>query len=125
DGVELTEILRNDPDTRNASVLVVSATDERARALQRGANAFLLKPILQDKLCAALDSMMLRGRSGQKMGRVLVVDDDPSIAAICAELLSNMGFEVATAGSIAEAKRSLRDHRPEVMLLDVTLPDGD
>jgi DNA-binding response OmpR family regulator len=125
DGVELAEILRNDPDTRNASILLVSSTDERARALQRGANAFLLKPIFQDKLFAALDSMVLRGRSSQKRGRVLVVDDDPQIAAICAEVLSNMGFEVATAGSIAEARRSLREQRPELMLLDVTLPDGE
>jgi len=126
DGVELREILRHDPDTRSIPVLVVSASaEERPRALQRGANGFLVKPILADKLFAALDAMMLRGRSGQKMGRVLVVDDDPKIAAICAEVLSNMGFEVATAGFIAEARRSLRDHRPDLMLLDVTLPDGD
>jgi len=125
DGIELAEILRNDPDTRNAQVMVLSPYDDRARALSHGANAFLLKPILQDKLFSALDSMLLRGRSGLKLGRVLVVDDDAKIAAICAEVLSNMGFEVSTAGTIADARRSLREHRPELMLLDVTLPDGD
>src|SRR5262249_50890134 len=125
DGVELTAILRHDPDTRSASVLVVSGADERSRALQRGANAFLHKPILADKLFSALDSMVLRGRSGLRLGRVLVVDDDQRIAAICAEVLSNMGFEVSTVGTIAEAKRSLRENRPDLMLLDVTLPDGD
>ncbi|HZN95831.1 MAG TPA: response regulator, partial [Myxococcales bacterium] len=125
DGVVLTEILRHDPDTRNASVLVVSTMDERARAMQRGANAFLLKPILADKLYAGLDSMVVRGRAGQRAGRVLIVDDDPKIAAICGEVLSNMGFEVSTAGTIADARRSLRERRPDLMLLDVTLPDGD
>jgi DNA-binding response OmpR family regulator/signal transduction histidine kinase len=124
DGVELAEIFRHDPDTRNTAVLIISAADERQRALRHGANAFLQKPIRADKLFAAVEGLV-RGRSGQKQGRVLVVDDDHKIAVICSEVLSNMGFQVTLAGTVQEARRLLREQRPDVLLLDVLLPDGD
>jgi DNA-binding response OmpR family regulator len=56
---------------------------------------------------------------------VLVVDDDPKIGVICSEVLASLGFEVSVVGSLEEARRSLRERRPDVILLDVGLPDGD
>ena len=124
DGLRLAEILRHDPETRRAPLLVTSAFDERQRAFRAGADAFLVRPLAPDKLLAAVDSLV-RGHPGPAHGRVLVVDDDVKIATICREVLENIGFDVATAGSIEEGRRSLRERRPDVVLLDVTLPDGD
>ncbi|MHB8874440.1 MAG: response regulator [Myxococcaceae bacterium] len=124
DGLRLAEIFRHDPDTRNAAVLVVSGSDERERAFRQGASAFLLKPLQTDKLIATIDSLV-RGKAGRQQGKVLVVDDDQKICAICAEVLANLGFEVRSAGTIAEARRAVREARPDVLLLDVVLPDGD
>ncbi|MFP2963585.1 response regulator [Myxococcus sp. 1LA] len=124
DGLRLAEILRHDPETRRAPLLVSSAFDERQRAFRAGADAFLVRPLAADKLLATVDSLV-RGRQGPAHGRVLVVDDDAKIAAICREVLENIGFDVALAGSIEEGRRSLRERRPDVVLLDVTLPDGD
>ncbi len=56
---------------------------------------------------------------------MLVVDDDARITAICAEVLSNQGFDVDRASSVAEARAAIARHRPDLMLLDVALPDGD
>jgi diguanylate cyclase (GGDEF)-like protein len=56
---------------------------------------------------------------------VLVVDDDPQIGAICVEVLSNQGFEVSRARSLAEARATLAREASELLLLDVTLPDGN
>ncbi|MFP2927807.1 response regulator [Pyxidicoccus sp. 3LG] len=124
DGLRLAEILRHDPETRRAPLLVTSAFDERQRAFRAGADAFLVRPLASDKLLATVDSLV-RGRAGPAHGRVLVVDDDAKIALICREVLENIGFDVSTAGSIEEGRRSLRERRPDVVLLDVTLPDGD
>jgi len=55
--------------------------------------------------------------------RVLVVDDEPNIVDVIAMALRYEGFEVASAGSGAEALAQVRDTRPHVMLLDVMLPD--
>ncbi len=124
DGIRLAEILRHDPETRHAPILITATFDERQRAFRAGADAFLLKPLLADKVLATLDSMA-RGRGEQQHGRVLVVDDDAKIASICREVLESLGFEVLVAPTLEEARLSLRERRPDVMLLDLTLPDGD
>ncbi len=124
DGLQLAEIFRHDPDTRSAPLLVVSAYDERERAFRQGASAFLAKPLQVDKLIATVDALA-RGRAGRNQGRVLVVDDDEKICAICAEVLANLGFEVQSARTVAEARVALHRARPDVLLLDVVLPDGD
>jgi PAS domain S-box-containing protein len=124
EGLRLTEILRHDPDTRRTPLLVSSSFDERQRAFRSGADSFLLRPMMADKLLATVDSLV-RGRTGQQFGRVLVVDDDPKIGGICNEVLASLGFDVSVAGTLDEARRVLRERRPDVILLDVVLPDGD
>jgi len=56
---------------------------------------------------------------------LLVVEDDPSIRELLATSLRFAGFEVATAGTGGEALRSVERRRPDLMLLDVMLPDRD
>ncbi|MBU8897842.1 two-component system sensor histidine kinase/response regulator [Corallococcus sp. H22C18031201] len=124
EGLRLAEILRHDPETRRAPLLLTSAFDERQRAFRAGADAFLVRPLAADKLLATVDSLV-RGSAGAPHGRVLVVDDDAKIASICREVLEGIGFDVAVAASLDEARRGLRERRPDVILLDVTLPDGD
>ncbi len=55
--------------------------------------------------------------------RVLVVDDEPNIADVISMALRYQGFEVASAGTGAEALTAVRNFRPQLMLLDVMLPD--
>jgi DNA-binding NarL/FixJ family response regulator len=57
--------------------------------------------------------------------RVLLVDDQAAFRAAARELLEHGGFDVVgEAATAAEALRSERELRPEVVLLDVRLPDG-
>ncbi len=56
---------------------------------------------------------------------VLVVDDEPDIRELVCEILEDEGFEVATAESVAAARTALRRRRPDLVMLDVWLPDGD
>lgn len=57
--------------------------------------------------------------------RVLVVDDEPSITELLASVLRFEGFAVETAASGLEALRLVGSFRPDVMLLDIQLPDLD
>lgn len=57
--------------------------------------------------------------------RVLVVEDDREIRALMQSSLSVEGFEVQTAVTLGEASAMLRHRRPDVVLLDLGLPDGD
>jgi two-component system OmpR family response regulator len=66
---------------------------------------------------------MEANQNGNGPARVLVVDDEPNIVDVISMALRYEGFEVASAGTGAEALSAVRDHRPHVMLLDVMLPD--
>ena len=58
------------------------------------------------------------------MASVLIVDDDATTVASLAELVAAEGFEVATADSLAAARAALLRQRPDVVLCDLLLPDG-
>jgi two-component system, OmpR family, response regulator len=58
-------------------------------------------------------------------GRLLVVDDEKTILELLSGSLRLAGFEVTTAASGAEAVRAAASRRPDLVLLDVMMPDGD
>jgi len=57
--------------------------------------------------------------------RVLVVEDDREIRSLIQSALGVEGFDVQTAVSVSEAKAMLQHATPDVVLLDLGLPDGD
>jgi two-component system, OmpR family, response regulator len=57
--------------------------------------------------------------------RLLVVDDEATILELLSGSLRLAGFEVMTAASGAEAVRAAASGRPDLVLLDVMMPDGD
>jgi two-component system, OmpR family, KDP operon response regulator KdpE len=56
---------------------------------------------------------------------VLVADDEPRITKLVAISLADEGFRVVTAGSGEEALRKAEEVRPDVVLLDIVMPDLD
>ena len=63
--------------------------------------------------------------SGMKRGRVLVVDDDPDIRNLVRELLERQGYDVADAANGREGLRALYARTPDVVVLDVGMPELD
>lgn len=59
------------------------------------------------------------------MASCLVVEDAPGQAANLVRILTLEGHEAAHASTLADAKRLCRELQPELILLDLTLPDGD
>jgi two-component system chemotaxis response regulator CheY len=57
--------------------------------------------------------------------RVLVVDDDASIQGLLAEALADEGYSVRTAGNGREALSILEAWRPDLILLDLMMPEMD
>ncbi|MFE6067260.1 response regulator transcription factor [Streptomyces sp. NPDC056525] len=57
--------------------------------------------------------------------RVLVVDDDPPIADLVATVARYEGWDAVTANSGREALRLAADFRPDIVVLDLMLPDID
>jgi CheY-like chemotaxis protein len=58
-------------------------------------------------------------------GKVLVVDDDPEIVTFLSTLLELEGIESSVATSAAAALEQLQQGRPDLVLLDIAMPDRD
>jgi two-component system OmpR family response regulator len=61
----------------------------------------------------------------QQQQRLLVVDDEPTIVSLLSASLRFVGYDVRTAASGAEALRVAAGFKPELLVLDVMLPDYD
>jgi DNA-binding response OmpR family regulator len=59
------------------------------------------------------------------MPEVLLVDDDPDIRGMLAFTFADYGFTVREAGDGAQALAALREHAPDVMVLDLMMPNLD
>ena len=57
--------------------------------------------------------------------RILVVDDEPQIQRFLKPALLAVDYDVIQAGSVVEAKRAIATQAPDVVVLDLGLPDGD
>ncbi len=69
------------------------------------------------------------GRTSTRASRfatrhVLVVDDDPTFLLLASETLERSGFKVTVAATVKEATAALAAVAPDMVLLDVDLPDG-
>jgi DNA-binding NtrC family response regulator len=58
------------------------------------------------------------------MGHALIVEDDPDAAEMMAALIAAEGFTAVTAHSLRDARRQLAMREPDIVLLDLRLPDG-
>jgi two-component system, NtrC family, nitrogen regulation response regulator NtrX len=58
-------------------------------------------------------------------GRILVVDDEADIRSLLEEILSEEGYEVASAANAAQAREKRVAEAPDLVLLDIWMPDAD
>jgi adenylate cyclase len=63
----------------------------------------------------------LVGGSRTNMANILVVDDDPDFVEITSIILEANGYQVATAANGQQALSSMRENRPDLVLLDVMM----
>jgi signal transduction histidine kinase/CheY-like chemotaxis protein len=102
-----------------ALVCTVPGAAEAADAL--GASEYLVKPITQEALLEALDRLELRGK------RVLIVDDEPDAQRLFRRMLTSAGrgYRVLRATEGRHALNILREERPDVILMDLVMPEMD
>lgn len=124
DATALVAILEHDPETRKAAVLGVGDAARHVELIGAGADEFLERPIQPASFHEACARLLVdAGR--QVAPRVLVVDDDGSVRAICREILCQAGYTVRDLGASEAAPAEARRFRPDLILLDVMMPVVD
>ncbi|MBW1809548.1 MAG: response regulator [Deltaproteobacteria bacterium] len=125
DGLQVTEILQHDPETREIPVLVVSVTGSEEDAYRVGASAYLPKPVTLERLKTTVGKLLDSSSLVTRMFTVLIVDDDPAIRAVCKEVLEGQGYSILEAECGSEALEILSKNTVDAILLDLMLPDFD
>jgi len=128
DGLDLLHSLKETPSTKNVPILVCSVVDERIEGLRLGAVEYLVKPIDRGRLVEA--AMRALGRTPSSISgrfdispRILVVDDEEEVCQLLGRALRVNGFKVDMAKNGTEAIESALARRPDLVLLDLVLPD--
>ncbi|MGA8554874.1 MAG: response regulator, partial [Candidatus Acidiferrales bacterium] len=122
-GWELLLQLKNEPRTANIPVIVITIVDQPALGTTLGADEYLVKPVEQSALLAAI-ARCLAAREGLKMARpVLIVEDDGATREVIAELLTAQGYTIATAADGAQARAWMSESLPALVILDLMLPN--
>lgn len=121
DGFTVLEWLKQDPVTTSIPVMMLSIVPDDGRGTLLGAVDYITKPVSRDHLLSHIRHSLAHG-SGQ---RILVADDDTNIRALLVHHLKQAGYTVFEASDGLEAVELARGVNPNLVLLDVHMPNLD
>ena len=101
-GFDVAAVLKNDPQTMDIPIIILSIVEDRTRGFRLGVDRYLSKPIDMAALFKEVGALLEQGRSAR---RVLVVDEDASAVKMLSDVLQARGYSVSEAsGSELVAK---------------------
>jgi hypothetical protein len=121
DGWEVLRELKNDCETRDIPVLMVTMTDDRKLGYALGATEFLTKPVERSQLVGLLDRYT--GVDAER--RALVVDDQAANREVLRRVLEDEGWQVSEAENGQVALEKVAGQAPSLILLDLMMPVMD
>ena len=110
--------------TEHIPLIFVSAQGDfaaRMRAATSGGDAFMIKPVDVPRLAECIEELV--PTQPEPAPRVLVVDDEVLLTQHCRLVLEAAGMAVQTLNSAPALLEVLAEFRPEVILLDLNMPD--
>jgi two-component system cell cycle response regulator len=126
-GLRAIRTIKEDPALRALPVIAVTpdTTDLRREAIQAGCDAYITRPIASASFLETVSRLvdMPSAHAPAGTARVLVADDEPMIVDSLALGLRSKGYDVIEASSGAEAVRKAAEQYPDLILLDVRMPD--
>jgi signal transduction histidine kinase/AraC-like DNA-binding protein len=121
EGWAISGMLKRQSATENIPVLAY-ALDEKNDQGQILELNYLHKPLQLEQLAKELERI---GEPRDQKQTVLVVDDDPGILDMHSRLVEQTGRQAVTARNGREALNLIEQHIPDLVLLDLTMPEMD
>jgi signal transduction histidine kinase/CheY-like chemotaxis protein len=121
DGWSVLAALRQDPELADIPVIMVTIVDEHRRGIALGAAGYLTKPIDRERL----HRLVTRFRAAAPPTRVLLVEDDAVQRERMRGWLEGPQWAVREAANGREALDRLQQGKPDVILLDLMMPEMD
>ncbi|MDE3105671.1 MAG: response regulator [Acidobacteriota bacterium] len=122
-GWETLQRLRNDSATAHIPVVILSVLSSTLRSQLSGdAQGWVQKPFNESLLFAELGRVL---HAGDGPAHVLLVEDDEDLASVVRASFADAAVYIEHAASRQQAIRKCITRRPDLLILDLTLPDGD
>jgi PAS domain S-box-containing protein len=121
DGWDVLRSLKSDPRLSAIPVVMLSIIDEKNKGYALGASDYIVKPVIRQQLVSVLEKYRASGSTS----RVLVVEDDPDMRRRLHNMLSEEGWQVDEAENGRIALNRLSDAQPNLILLDLMMPEMD
>ncbi|HSK30834.1 MAG TPA: response regulator, partial [Candidatus Limnocylindria bacterium] len=111
-------------------IMIASAIEDRGKGLALGADAYCVKPLERGTLLDQLRRLtgMLNDPEHDETGdsspaRVMIIDDEPAARYLLSKLLCDKPCRVQEAENGVEGLRMVKASRPQLIFLDLTMPD--
>ena len=114
--------LKGDPSTAGIPVIIVSLIENRELGLAFGADDYFVKPVDWPRLMRRLAEITQRAELPRN-ARLLLIDDDLSVHQMLEQALTSQGYQLETATSGAEGLVCAERMRPDVIILDLMMPE--
>jgi CheY-like chemotaxis protein len=116
-GFDVAAVLKNDPQTMDIPIIILSIVEDRTRGFRLGIDRYLTKPIDTAALFREVGSLLEQGRSNK---RVLVVDEDASALRLLSDVLKDRGYSVTEANGADLVAKAVAI-QPDIILLNAQL----
>lgn len=123
-GFDLCRELRDLPDKGSLPLVLMSgdqSLETRVASTQVGASLFIEKPLREDLLSLAVQQIL--DEASARRGRVLMLEDDRDFANHAELLLQGREIDTRAIETPAELPAALEEFRPDLLLLDIDLPN--
>ncbi|GAB4273894.1 MAG: hypothetical protein Kow0056_01480 [Coriobacteriia bacterium] len=119
DGFDLLRKLKEDPETKQIPVLVLSVVCDEGKSCRLGAAGYLEKPVDRAAMESAVDQLV----GAREAPVALILDDDRDTADLLASHLRRRDFAVVIAHTVGQAESALADRSPDVLIVDLEMSD--
>jgi signal transduction histidine kinase/DNA-binding response OmpR family regulator len=120
DGWTVLAALKGDPQLADIPVVLVTIEDNRSRGYSLGATEYMTKPIDRERLVSLLQDI-----SSPIARKVLLVDDDEIMRESVRRVLEQEKWQVEGASNGRFALQNLAESCPDVIVLDLLMPEMD
>jgi len=116
-GFDVAAVLKNDPQTMDIPIIVLSIVQDKTRGFRIGVDRYLTKPIDTGLLFSEIGSLLEQGKSKKK---VMVVDQDIATVNTLTEVLKTKGYSVMEANEKELLEKAIAN-QPDIIIINSVL----
>ncbi|MFZ1858398.1 MAG: response regulator, partial [Chitinophagaceae bacterium] len=116
-GFDVAAVLKNDPNTMDIPIIVLSVVQDKARGFRIGVDRYLTKPIDTNLLFNEIGSLLEQGKSKKK---VMIVDEDSGAVKTLTDVLTTKGYEVTESVETELVEKAIAN-QPDIIIINSAL----